>query len=75
MGLAYEVGKAGGTLPAVMNAANEVLVYKFLKKRIKYKDIYRYVAETVANHENIVDPSLAEILAVAAETKEKLAGI
>ncbi|HMM05342.1 MAG TPA: 1-deoxy-D-xylulose-5-phosphate reductoisomerase [Clostridiales bacterium] len=75
LGLAYEVGKAGGTLPAVMNAANEVLVYKFLAKRIKYKDIYRYVAETVANHENTADPSLGEILAAAAETKEKLARI
>lgn len=75
LGLAYEVGKAGGTLPAVMNAANEVLVYKFLAKRIKYKDIYRYVAETVANHENIADPSLGEILAAAAETKERLARI
>ncbi len=75
LGLAYEVGKAGGTLPAVMNAANEVLVYKFLAKRIKYKDIYRYVAETVANHENIADPSLGEILAAAAETTERLARI
>lgn len=73
--LAYEVGAAGGTLPAVMNAANEVLVYKFLSKRIKYKDIYRYVAETVAKHDNIVSPSLDEILNAAEETKEKLAHI
>lgn len=75
LGLAYEVGKAGGTLPAVMNAANEVLVYKFLAKRIKYKDIYRYVAETVEASDNIAAPSLAEILNAAAETKRRLAQI
>jgi 1-deoxy-D-xylulose-5-phosphate reductoisomerase len=73
--LAYEVGAVGGTLPAVMNAANEVLVYKFLSKRIKYKDIYRYVAETVSDHNNIVSPSLDEILNAAEETKAKLARI
>lgn len=75
LGLAYEVGAAGGTLPAVMNAANEVLVYKFLAGRIKYKDIYRYVAETVEHHENIAAPSLDEILAAVKETKEKLTHI
>ena len=72
MTLAYDVGRAGGTLPAVMNAANETLVYKFLEKQISYKDIYRIVAETVENHENIADPSLAEILNAAGETKARL---
>lgn len=75
LSLAYEVGKIGGTLPAVMNAANEVLVYKFLEKRINYKDIYRYVANTVEAHANIASPSLAEVLNAAAETKTALAHI
>lgn len=75
LSLAYEVGAVGGTLPAVMNAANEVLVYKFLEKRISYKDIYRYVAKTVEAHKNISSPSLEEILAAAAETKNSLAHI
>ena len=72
LNLAYDAGKAGGTLPAVMNAANEVLVYKFLEGRIKYKDIYRYVAATVENHDHIAAPSLEEILAAATMTKAKL---
>ncbi|MEE0776940.1 MAG: 1-deoxy-D-xylulose-5-phosphate reductoisomerase, partial [Bacillota bacterium] len=38
--LAYEAGKAGGTETAVLNAANETLVYMFLAERIKYTDIY-----------------------------------
>ena len=75
LSLAYEVGAAGGTLPAVMNAANEALVYKFLEKRINYKDIYRYVAKTVEAHKNISSPTLEEILSAAAETKKALAPI
>ncbi|MBQ1252157.1 MAG: 1-deoxy-D-xylulose-5-phosphate reductoisomerase, partial [Firmicutes bacterium] len=75
LGLAYEVGKVGGSLPAVMNAANEVLVYKFLEKRISYKDIYRYVAKTVEEHENIVSPDLETILDAAETTKKRLAHI
>ena len=75
MALAYDVGRAGGTLPAVMNAANETLVYKFLEKRISYKDIYRIVADTVERHDNIPSPSLAEILNAAEETKARLAKI
>lgn len=73
--LAYEVGKTGGSLPAVMNAANEVLVYKFLEKRISYKDIYRYVAKAVEEHANIASPSLEEILDAAETTKRVLADI
>lgn len=75
LALAYEVGKVGGTLPAVMNAANEVLVYKFLEKRISYKDIYRYVAKAVEEHDNITSPCLEEILAAAEHTKCELASL
>ena len=75
LGLAYEVGRIGGSLPAVMNAANEVLVYKFLEKRISYKDIYRYVAKAVEDHANIASPTLDEILDAAESTKRSLAHI
>lgn len=75
LNLAYEVGRVGGTLPAVMNAANEALVYKFLEKRISYKDIYRYVAKAVEEHENIASPCLEEILEAAERTKRALASL
>ncbi|MBU0675011.1 MAG: 1-deoxy-D-xylulose-5-phosphate reductoisomerase [Proteobacteria bacterium] len=45
--LAYQVGKRGGTLPAVLNAANEVAVEAFLNKRIRFPEIALAVAETV----------------------------
>ncbi|MBQ6810167.1 MAG: 1-deoxy-D-xylulose-5-phosphate reductoisomerase, partial [Firmicutes bacterium] len=75
LSLAYEVGRTGGSLPAVMNAANEVLVYKFLEKRISYKDIYRYVAKAVEEHDLISAPTLEEILDAAESTKRSLAHI
>ncbi|MDO4541595.1 MAG: 1-deoxy-D-xylulose-5-phosphate reductoisomerase, partial [Bacillota bacterium] len=41
--LAFEIGRQGGTAPAVMNSANEVLVHMFLAERIKYTDIHKYI--------------------------------
>ncbi|MGV1098627.1 1-deoxy-D-xylulose-5-phosphate reductoisomerase [Thiovibrio sp. JS02] len=45
--LAYQVCKRGGTLPAVLNAANEVAVEAFLNKEIRFPEIAMVVAETV----------------------------
>jgi 1-deoxy-D-xylulose-5-phosphate reductoisomerase len=46
--LAYEAAAAGGTAPAVLNAANEVAVAAFLERRIGFTDIARVVGETLA---------------------------
>jgi 1-deoxy-D-xylulose-5-phosphate reductoisomerase len=43
--LAYEAGKAGGTMPAIMNAANEAAVALFLNKKIKFLDIGRIIED------------------------------
>lgn len=45
--LAFVAGKAGGTMPCVMNAANEVAVAKFLKDDIKFLDIAKIVEATM----------------------------
>lgn len=50
--LAYEVGKKGGVLPCVMNAANEAAVELFLNNKIEFLDIERIVIETVNSYEN-----------------------
>lgn len=60
--LAYRVGRRGGTLPAVMNAANEVAVELFLDGRIKFTAIYRVVEEVVGRHDIKDRPGLGEIL-------------
>jgi 1-deoxy-D-xylulose-5-phosphate reductoisomerase len=64
MDLAYAAGKAGGLMPAVLNAANEQTVALFLEERVKFSDIPRII-ETVCDRfttQNISNPSLADIL-------------
>lgn len=52
LGLAYRALKAGGTMPAALNAANEVAVQAFLDGKIKLSDIFR-VNQQVMNSHNI----------------------
>ncbi|MGN0386140.1 MAG: 1-deoxy-D-xylulose-5-phosphate reductoisomerase [Lachnospiraceae bacterium] len=60
--LAYEVGKRGGSLPTVFNAANEKAVALFLDKKIRYPEITVIIEECVARHKRIENPSIEEIL-------------
>ncbi|MBR3033623.1 MAG: 1-deoxy-D-xylulose-5-phosphate reductoisomerase [Clostridiales bacterium] len=65
--MAYHAGKVGGTLPAAMNAANEVIVSDFLNGKASYLDIERTVCSVMDRHERdgvTQNPSLAEIFAV-----------
>ncbi|MCP3876393.1 MAG: 1-deoxy-D-xylulose-5-phosphate reductoisomerase [Desulfobacteraceae bacterium] len=59
---AYEACKQKGTLPAVMNAANEVAVNAFLEKRIDFLDIFRLISKTMALHTRIDNPDLFSII-------------
>ena len=64
MQLAYAAGKAGGLMPAVLNAANEQAVSLFLAEKIGFLDIPRLI-ETVcdrAKSQNTPQPSLSDIL-------------
>ncbi|SHE58986.1 1-deoxy-D-xylulose 5-phosphate reductoisomerase [Desulfofundulus australicus DSM 11792] len=61
--LAYSAGRAGGTMPAVLNAANEVAVEAFLSGEIPFTGIYRVVAGVMDEHTVISRPTLEEILA------------
>ena len=66
MDLAYAAGRAGGTMPAVLNAANEQAVALFLKERIHFLDIPRLI-ETVCDRHRPDwrgAPSLDDVLAV-----------
>ncbi len=60
--LAYHAGKLGGTMPAVMNAANEVAVWRFLKGEIGFLAIPRTVQAVMEKHQNIARPKLDDIL-------------
>ncbi len=60
--LAIEAGAAGGTLPAVMNAANEQAVEMFLNGRIDFLDIPELIHRVMSNHDCIPQPGLEDIL-------------
>lgn len=48
--LAYEAGKIGGTLPCVLNGANEIAVYAFLRKEISFTRIFDIVRTVMEKH-------------------------
>jgi hypothetical protein len=53
LGLAYQALRTGGTMPCVLNAANEVGVEAFLAGRLRFTDIARVIAETMDAHEAV----------------------
>ena len=68
LAMAYEAGKAGGTMPTVFNAANEWAVAAFLKRKIGYLQITDIIGEAMAHHRKKEDPDLDEILQTETET-------
>ncbi len=70
--MAFEAGKIGGTMPVVLNAANEVCVYKFLNNEIGMGDIFKTVEYELNHHNVIKNPTLDEIFDVDREIREKL---
>ncbi|MDR1088655.1 MAG: 1-deoxy-D-xylulose-5-phosphate reductoisomerase [Coriobacteriales bacterium] len=69
--LAVEAGRAGGTMPCVLNAANEVAVAAFLDKRTGFLDIERIVGECLEQHEREKVESLEQLQALDAETRAR----
>lgn len=67
--LAIEASKAGGTYPACMNAANEVLVQAFLDKKIGFTDIADGIKKALDQHKSEKDPDLEDILEADKETR------
>jgi 1-deoxy-D-xylulose 5-phosphate reductoisomerase len=67
LNLAKEAGTVGGTLPAVLNAANEIAVSAFLEGHLSFPGIWDTVAETMSLHRTLHHPSLEEIVAKMAE--------
>ena len=59
--LAQQAGRAGGTYPAVMAAADEVAVEAFLERRIRFTEIADYVNQAMDAHRNTADPDIEAI--------------
>jgi 1-deoxy-D-xylulose-5-phosphate reductoisomerase len=60
--LAFEVATAGGTAPAIYNAANEIAVESFLNRSVKYTDISRIIAHVVDKIDVVSNPQLEDIV-------------
>ena len=66
--MAIQASRAGGSMPTVFNAANELAVRKFLHQEIGFLDIYDIIAQSMERHNVVENPDLEEILAVESDT-------
>lgn len=71
LGLARTAFTAGGTMPAVLNAANEIAVHRFLKEQIRFIDIPSLVAEVMSSHDVTAADNLDVVLAADRWAREK----
>ena len=62
LSLARRAGETGGTLPAVMNAANEIAVAAFLDRKVRFPEIWRIVEQVMNQHTPVAHPDLDAIL-------------
>ncbi|PYJ69118.1 MAG: 1-deoxy-D-xylulose-5-phosphate reductoisomerase [Verrucomicrobia bacterium] len=62
LNLARRAGETAGTMPAVMNAANEIAVAAFLDRQVRFPNIWRIVEEVMNRHTSIAHPDLDAIL-------------
>jgi len=71
--LARRAGEVGGTLPAVLNAANEIAVEAFVNRKINFPQITETVRRTMDAHQVVPHPTLDQILAADAWAREEAA--
>jgi 1-deoxy-D-xylulose-5-phosphate reductoisomerase len=64
LNLARAAARAGGTMPVILNAANEVAVQEFLNGKLSFPGIWRTVEQVMGRHTALADPDLPDILAV-----------
>ncbi|UOQ43024.1 1-deoxy-D-xylulose-5-phosphate reductoisomerase [Halobacillus salinarum] len=70
--MAFEAGRQGGSMPTVLNAANEEAVQLFLEGKISFLDIERHIEEALAEHTRIHNPDLSTILSIDEETRKRV---
>ena len=66
--MAIEAARAGGSMPTVFNAANELAVRKFLQRKIGFLDIYEIIGQSMSRHTVVDHPDLDQILEIEKET-------
>lgn len=71
LALAFEAARRAATVPAVLNAADEVAVDAFLSGRIRFTDIFKIVEKVVVRHRSRPQPSLDQIIAADLWARQK----
>jgi len=72
---AYDAGKAGGSMPTVLNAANEIAVSAFLQKKASFLQIEELIENALENHSIISNPTLEEIQLIDEETRKYVSSL
>ena len=75
LGLARRAGEVGGTLPAVLNAANEVAVEAFVNRKINFPQITGTVRRVMDAHKAVPHPTLEQIFEADAWARREAAAI
>ncbi|VDG97536.1 1-deoxy-D-xylulose 5-phosphate reductoisomerase [Lysinibacillus sphaericus] len=70
LALAYEAGRAGGTMPTAMNAANEMAVSQFMAGHIPFVQIDELVERVMEQHRTIHEPDLETIIETDMQTRK-----
>ncbi len=70
--LGYEAARAGGTLPAVLNAANEACVEAFLKDEMPFTRIAPVIEKVLRKHRPVQDPNLEQIFEADSWAREQV---
>ena len=73
LNLARRAGESGGTLPAVLNAANEIAVEAFVNHKINFPQITETVQRTMNRHKTVLHPKLEQILEADAWARREAA--
>lgn len=71
LGLALKAGRIGGTMPVVLNAADEIAVGAFLERKIRLTDIPKIIESVMAEHKVNKRPSLKKILEIDQWTRNR----
>lgn len=69
--LARTAARVGGTMPVILNAANEVAVQEFLNNKLPFPGIWRTVEQVLSRHTALADPDLPDILAADRWAREE----
>ena len=70
--LAYKAAQKGGNLATVFNSADEAAVDLFIRGKIKYLDISRYICEAMQEIKNVENPNIEQIFEADKEARENV---